>query len=94
MDVNVRPLTIGDFDAVVEWSMDQRFCTANGWQHRRDVEELRRWWHKCVSSMSKDFIRMGIECGGRLVGYMDLAGIEDGRAEFGVFLPIHGLRGS
>ena len=84
MHVTLRPLTMDDFDQVVEWSTDDRFCTANGWQTSRDVDELRRWWHRCVSNTSRDFIRMGIECAGRLVGYVDLAAIDGDRAEFGI----------
>lgn len=84
MIVKLRPLTMDDYDAVRNWSKDDDFCSANGWQRNRGDEELHRWWSNCVNNESADFIRTGIEYGGKLVGYVDLAYIQDNTAELGI----------
>ncbi|WP_059173985.1 GNAT family N-acetyltransferase [Bacillus sp. FJAT-27445] len=82
--VKIRPLRIDDFKFALNWSRDEGFCLANGWEMNRNEEELYRWWLRCVKNEAKDFVRMGIECDGKLIGYADLAGIQDHSAELGV----------
>lgn len=82
--IKIRPLTTSDYPTVLKWSQDAAFCSANGWQLNRSPEELYRWWLKCVSNVSKNFIRMGIEFNKKLVGYADLACINDKSAELGI----------
>ena len=84
MQVQLRPLRLKDFSRVMEWSRDMEFCFANGWEPSREKEELYQWWANCVSGKMDDFLRIGIEFEGRLIGYADLADIRYGMAEFGI----------
>lgn len=92
-DIRVRPLTMDDYEAVLKWSKDVAFCSANGWELNRSPEELYRWWSMCVKNSVEDFIRMGIEHNGEIIGYADLAGIEDNSAELGIAIGESGLWG-
>ena len=82
--MKIRPLSIDDYRIVLNWSKDDTFCLANGWEKNRNEEELYRWWLHCIGIESEDFIRMGIELEERLVGYADLACIKDNTAELGI----------
>ena len=82
--IRIRALTMADYEAVLKWSRDDSFCSANGWEMNRIPEELHRWWRMCVENAVEDFIRLGIECEGKLIGYADLAGIKDNSAELGI----------
>ncbi|MEK4079823.1 GNAT family N-acetyltransferase [Solibacillus sp. FSL K6-1126] len=89
MDINrneiyLRKLKLEDFNAVVDWSRDDRFCEANGWQKNRDHLELFKWWERCVTNQQKDMIRLGIEYKNRLIGYADLAEFKNNSAEIGI----------
>lgn len=83
-DIRIRPLTMDDYEAVLKWSRDDSFCSANGWEMNRNPDELYRWWRMCVENAVEDFRRMGIECEGKLIGYADLACIKDNSAELGI----------
>ncbi|GGO01190.1 GNAT family N-acetyltransferase [Saccharibacillus kuerlensis] len=82
--IQLRPITIDDFDTILCWSRDDSFCLANGWETNRDEEELRRWWSYCVHMKKETFTRIGIQWESRLIGYGDLAGIGNGCAELGI----------
>ncbi|MBY6054752.1 GNAT family N-acetyltransferase [Cytobacillus firmus] len=82
--IKIRPITIDDFNFVLKWSKDNSFCLANGWEQNRKEEELFNWWLHCVNNISEDFIRLGVECKDRLIGYADLANIKDNSAELGI----------
>lgn len=84
LQIQLRPLTMDDFETVLKWSKDDEFCSANGWASNRSPEELYRWWRLCVDNAADDFIRMGIEFKGDLVGYADLAGLQNNTAELGI----------
>lgn len=91
--INLRPLTMNDFETIVKWSRDDSFCSANGWEFNRNHEELHKWWFNCVTRVAEDFIRMGIVYSTRLVGYVDLACIKDNTAELGIAIGESGLWG-
>ena len=91
--LQIRPLTMDDYEAVLKWSKDDSFCLANGWELNRSPEELYRWWLLCVNNATADFIRMGMELEGELVGYADLANIADDTAELGIAIGESGLWG-
>lgn len=74
--VKIRNLRADDYNCVLNWSKDDSFCSANGWEKDRSPQELYIWWLKCVNNAADDFIRMGIEFNERLIGYADLACIE------------------
>lgn len=82
--IKIRPIIIDDYRIVFNWSKDDKFCLANGWEKNRSDEEVYEWWLRCVNHVSDDFIRMGIECNERLIGYADLADIKDHTAEIGI----------
>jgi len=82
--IEIRPLTIDDFETVLRWSKDDLFCSANGWETNRKPEELFSWWSNCVNNVAEDFIRMGITFCGKIIGYADLACIKDNAAELGI----------
>lgn len=89
MDINrneiyLRKLKLEDFNAVVDWSRDDCFCEANGWQKNRDHLELFKWWERCVTNQQKDMIRLGIEYKNRLIGYADLAEFKNNSAAIGI----------
>lgn len=82
--IKIRRLSKDDYKIVLNWSKDDAFCLANGWEKNRNEEELYRWWLHCISNESEDFIRMGIELEEKLVGYADLACMKDNTAELGI----------
>ena len=68
----------------MDWSRDEHFCEANGWQKNRDHMELFKWWERCVANQQKEMIRLGIEYKNRLIGYADLSEIKNNSAEIGI----------
>ncbi|UBH14986.1 GNAT family N-acetyltransferase [Macrococcus armenti] len=82
--IKIRPLTKEDFKYVLNWSKDNRFCSANDWEENRSEKELYHWWLHCVNNKSEDFIRLGIELENKLIGYADLAYIKENSAELGI----------
>ncbi|MGG1876416.1 GNAT family N-acetyltransferase [Paenibacillus cisolokensis] len=83
-NIVLRPLSMKDYPVVLHWSRDTVFCEANGWPVHRTEEELHSWWFRCVHHAPEDFIRMGIEIAGTLIGYVDVACIRDNCAEIGI----------
>ena len=82
--IQLRALRLNDFGRVVQWSRDVEFCLANGWQPSIEEEELYQWWANCVNGKTENFLRVGIEQEGLLIGYVDLADIRYGTAELGI----------
>lgn len=82
--VTIRPISIDDFEEVLKWSTDDAFCIANEWELHRDPREVYDWWKHCVELNTTDFIRFGIEWNDRLIGYADLANIQDNVGELGI----------
>lgn len=84
MDITIRPLMMDDYQSVFIWSKDEDFCAANGWEQGQHADEIYHWWYNCVNHTPDNFIRMGIEFHGKLVGYVDLADIDGNTAELGI----------
>ncbi|MGN7356178.1 GNAT family N-acetyltransferase [Paenibacillus sp. SAFN-054] len=82
--IRIRKIIADDYLMVYQWSKDDLFCDANGWEKNRKPDELQRWWLQCVNNTADDFIRMGIEYNGNLIGYADLACMKDHTAELGI----------
>lgn len=80
----IRPLLITDYESVLNWSKDESFCLANGWEINKSPEELYTWWLHCVKNSAVDFIRMGIEYKEKLIGYIDLSCMKQTTAELGI----------
>jgi [ribosomal protein S5]-alanine N-acetyltransferase len=86
VQVQLRELTSGDFAALYEWSQDEVFCRASGWTLGLNREAIETFGSALLTDPPERFLRLGIETGGRLCGYTDLAGIDltAGTAEFGI----------
>lgn len=82
--LRLRPISKEDYIYVLNWSKDENFCVANGWELNKNEEELYNWWLRCVTYQSENFIRLGIEFNEKLIGYADLANIKDNTAEIGI----------
>lgn len=84
LPIQLRALLIEDFPVVEKWNKDNVFCVANGWEIGRNEDELYSWWHNCVNNQSHDFVRLGIVYESKLIGYADLANINDISTELGI----------
>lgn len=82
--IHLRPIRTDDYIHFLAWSTDETFCLANGWDMNRSEEEIYRWVHHIVHHHPSDFVRLGIEYDGRLIGYGDIACIKDRTAEIGM----------
>ena len=82
--LTLRPLRPGDEDTAVRWGADREFCLANGWSPGLAPRVLRRHWQAIIADRSPGFLRLGIEQGGELVGYVDLGDLTAQSAEFGI----------
>lgn len=84
MTVTLRPLRPGDEEAAVRWGADDEFCRATGWTVGLAPRMLRRHWQGIIAGGAPNFRRLGVEHGGRLVGYVDLADLSATSGEFGI----------
>ncbi|MGE7694958.1 hypothetical protein ACQKNC_12690 [Lysinibacillus sp. NPDC094177] len=39
-----RTLKNDDYNFAFRWSMDEKFCEANGWRKNLDEEAIYNWW--------------------------------------------------
>lgn len=83
-NISIRPIRQSDITYVLNWSEDQKFCSANGWKLNRNEEEIHKWWMLQVNNDSAEYIREGIEFEKRLVGYVDVTFIEKDTVELGI----------
>ncbi|WP_310583326.1 GNAT family N-acetyltransferase, partial [Deinococcus sp.] len=86
MNVFLRPVTPADFGSLHEWNQDETFCRAAGWTPGLIRRAVNASWKRLLAAPERDFLRLGIESDEQLVGYADLAGIDQtsGSAEFGI----------
>lgn len=82
--IQLRTINIDDYIDFFKWSKDEMFCLANGWDTNRSKEEIYDWLLRVVTNKAEDFVRLGIEYDGRLIGYGDLACIKANIAEIGI----------
>lgn len=82
--INIRPITMQDFESVLKWSKDDTFCLANDWEQNRDAQELYTWWDFCVHHPSEGFIRLGIALENEIIGYGDIVLRTKNTAELGI----------
>src|SRR5699024_397588 len=82
--LKLRPIVLNDFKTILEWSQNDTFCKANGWDLNRDREELYIWWENLVNRPPEGFLRLAIEQESQLIGYADLATVKEDTAELGV----------
>ena len=79
-----RPLRPGDEEAAVRWAADEEFCRAADWTVGLAPDKVREHWAKIIASTASDFLRLGVELHGELVGYVDLAYLTAQSGEFGI----------
>lgn len=60
--IKIRPLSMDDYKKVLNWSKDDIFCAANGWEKNRSEDELYSWWLHCINNISAE---LGIAIGER-----------------------------
>lgn len=82
--LRLRPLRPGDEEVAVRWAKDEAFCRANDWELGMTDERVRRHWQETIHSPPPGLLQLGIEEGGRLIGYVDLAGLTAESGEFGI----------
>ena len=83
--VQLRDLTLEDLETVFQWSRDTEFCLANGWTLELSQKNLRSHWMQFVRKTRSNFLRKAITFNNQLVGYADLADINqtEARASLG-----------
>ncbi|GAA5532917.1 GNAT family protein [Deinococcus aluminii] len=91
--VTLRPLRPGDEEAAVHWAADPEFCLAAGWTVGLAPRKVREHWRRLMAGAGPDFLRLGVEQGGRLVGYVDLANLTPTSGEFGIAIGERALWG-
>lgn len=84
LPIKLGKLRLSDYEVVLNWSKDDDFCLANGWEQNRNEAELYKWWLHCVNNESKEFVRRAIFLDDQFIGYADLAAIENTKAELGI----------
>ena len=84
----LRPLRPGDEQTAVRWAADAGFCRAAGWTPGLAPRLVRAHWGRLIAGSGPDFLRLGVELGGRLVGYVDLAKLTRTSGEFGIGIGI------
>lgn len=91
--VSLRPLRPGDEEAAMRWAADPEFCLATGWTAGLAPRKVREHWSRVISGLGPDFLRLGAELDGRLVGYVDLANLTPTSGEFGIAIGERALWG-
>ncbi len=84
-NIRLRTIDMNDLPFIFKWSKDEVFCLLNEWEVNRKQEEMYGWWERCCKiQRSPNFQRLGIEYEGRLIGYADIAKIQNESAEVGI----------
>lgn len=81
--LRLRPLSLDDLPAIGRWAADPEFCAATGWASGLTEARLRAFWTPLITQPEPDFLRLGAELDGQLIGYVDLAFIMGRQAELG-----------
>ncbi|EYB67438.1 hypothetical protein DEIPH_ctg041orf0041 [Deinococcus phoenicis] len=68
----------------MRWAADPEFCLATGWTVGLAPRKVREHWARIIAGAGPDFLRLGVELEGRLVGYVDLANLSRTSGEFGI----------
>lgn len=83
----------GDEETAVAWGADVAFCLANGWALQMPAERIRSHQRRLIDSPPEGLLRLGIEMDGRLIGFVDLADLNEQSGELGIAIGESGLWG-
>jgi [ribosomal protein S5]-alanine N-acetyltransferase len=83
--VQLRDLRLEDLETVMVWAKDSEFCLANDWSLELSEQRIRTHWTGIITESSDTLIRKGITFNAQLIGYTDLADINqfEARASLG-----------
>ena len=84
--LSLRPLRSGDERRAARWGADAGFCRANDWLPNLSAQTVERRWAGIVAGTPDDFLRLGVDLGGELVGYVDLMSLSAYSGELGMAL--------
>jgi RimJ/RimL family protein N-acetyltransferase len=73
--VRLRPIELEDIGILYEWHRDLELEALTGWTPRMSRARFERRYEDMVREPPDDFVLLGIEYDGRLVGYVELAEI-------------------
>ncbi|WP_293914682.1 GNAT family protein [Deinococcus sp.] len=82
--LSLRPLRSGDEHSAARWGADAEFCRANDWAPDLSAQSIRQHWAGIIAGTPDDFLRLGVDLGGELVGHVDLAFLSAHTGEFGI----------
>ena len=87
-DVTLRPLEFDDIDTLYEWETDIELAVWSGWTPLISRAAFRHKYEQRITEPEKDLVMLGIEYEGQLVGYVQLALIDDDerRAAVGILV--------
>ncbi len=75
--VMIRPFEIDDIDTLYKWDMDNDLEILAGWGGKRSRAAYRNKYEQQITEPRDDFYMFGIEVGNQLVGYLQLAHIDN-----------------
>lgn len=93
LSLSLRPLRPGDEETAVRWAADPEFCRAADWAVGLAPSKVRSHWQRLIAGTGPDFLRLGVEHDGQLVGYVDLAELTRQSGEFGIAIGERALWG-
>jgi len=76
-NVTLRYLELDDIDTLYGWETDIELAIWSGWTPPLSRAAFRHKYEQRITEPEKDLVMMGIEFEGQLVGYVQLALIED-----------------
>ena len=87
-DVTLRPLEFDDIDTLYGWETDVELAIWSGWIPQLSRAAFRHKYEQRITEPEKDLVMLGIEYEGQLVGYVQLALIDDDerRAAVGILV--------
>lgn len=74
--IALRSLELPDIDALYAWSTDIELELLGGWRPRLSRDAFRHKYERRITEPATDFLMLGVETGGQLVGNVQLARID------------------
>lgn len=76
-NVTLRPLELDDIDTLYIWECDSELEILAGWGPKRSRTAFRERYEKRITEPEDDLAMLGIEVDNRLIGYVQLALIDE-----------------